>query len=540
MIKEERTFKSSLPPILVLIFAFVYAAANILRWGGDIFVQSMNNVVTIVLAFLITMTFIFLWLQISKTGENRTLWLGMMLGWILWTIAEIWWGLSSYLNQELPYPSMADVFWLLGFIPMYTALIIRLRSLPKIENPASRFGFWLLSVISIGLTIFFVVVPVLQSYDSSDALASILSIFYPMADLVLLILVLFIFFNFQKGIRGSSWLWLSLGFILLVLSDMIFAYADSNGIYYPDGQANLISTMAIDYTYNISYLFIWVGTLVTLSVRRIHQSFQQTDIELSPIPNTHVLVFLDHDGYVEEASANCKIVFGSDEIKGKTLHDLIGLPFEDRDQVSMGYGQNRNLEEREIQIKTRLGVRTCFISGLSIMDPQGEFEGSIILLRLFWDDFSLDETITDYEKGVILNVIKKSDCREEFQIKDFLLHYYIPYFRSIYNLLLKEGGAMMADGYLAELKSLAQEKGWEADFNPQTLLNIQNLSLVATQKALPALVKSAYGIAVKVTDETTVDSIFNELRVKDSEVIKQSLSFFERPDLLILHHHPAE
>jgi hypothetical protein len=240
---------------------------------------------------------------------------------------------------------------------------------------------------------------------------------------------------------------------------------------------------------------------------------------------------------VEEASANSKIVFGSDEIKGKTLYDLIGLPFEDRNQVSMGFGRNRYLEEQVIQIKTRLGDRTCFISGLSIMDPQGEFEGSIILLRLLWDDFSLDDTITDYEKGVILNVIMKSGSREESQIKEFLLQYYIPYFRSIYNLLLKEGGGMMADGYLAELKALALGKGWEADFNPQTLLIIPNLSLAETQKALPSLVKSAYEIGAKVTDAATVESMFNSLRLKEREVIRQSLSYFERPDLLILHRH---
>ena len=54
-----------------------------------------------------------------NTGRtNRLLWGGLLAGWALWVIAEILWVVYGNLYQEIPYPSPADFFWLIGYVPM--------------------------------------------------------------------------------------------------------------------------------------------------------------------------------------------------------------------------------------------------------------------------------------------------------------------------------------------------------------------------------------------------------------------------------------
>ena len=64
-------------------------------------------------------------------------------------------------------------------------------------------------------------------------LESIIDLFYPLADMVLLILALRILFSANKGSFSQSWLWISLGFIVISFSDLFFTYSSVRDLVLP-------------------------------------------------------------------------------------------------------------------------------------------------------------------------------------------------------------------------------------------------------------------------------------------------------------------
>ena len=179
-----------------------------------------------------------IWRQIKSGSQNQLLWLGLTIGWAMWTIAELWWAIASLIDQEVPYPSGADFFWLAGYIPMYFALWGRLRLLPKTINSAQRTALWVLSLVIVGFSTLFILLPIILQSDPSAIAESIISIIYPLADTILIILVLRLLFSYQQGMYGQAWQWVASGFILMALGDLLFAYASTINLYYPEHQVS--------------------------------------------------------------------------------------------------------------------------------------------------------------------------------------------------------------------------------------------------------------------------------------------------------------
>ena len=60
--------------------------------------------------------------------KNRisTVWLGYTLGMLLWFLGESTWAVYAlWYNIPNPFPSLADVFWLAGYVPLLCAMVIQ-------------------------------------------------------------------------------------------------------------------------------------------------------------------------------------------------------------------------------------------------------------------------------------------------------------------------------------------------------------------------------------------------------------------------------
>jgi len=56
-------------------------------------------------------------------------WLCFAVGLGLWFLGEVSWSVYTLLlSVELPYPSIADVFWLSGYIPIFIALFLYVKT----------------------------------------------------------------------------------------------------------------------------------------------------------------------------------------------------------------------------------------------------------------------------------------------------------------------------------------------------------------------------------------------------------------------------
>jgi hypothetical protein len=527
---SPQSFKQSWKHIVIVSLVIIYIVINVFRIGGDPFVINLNSNIVYPLAIGITGMALMLWQKLGTIGKNRLLWSGLAFGWALWTIAEIWWGIAGLIYQEVPYPSGADFFWLVGYIPMYIALWERSRSLPKPNNPLQIAGIWFSILFSIGWTIYFVIIPILRDSEATTLLENILGITYPLADLFLLIMVLRIFFTFRHGMYGRAWGWLSTGFIFVSLADLIFAYATTVGLYYPDRQANLISTMGVEVPYTLGYLFWLVGLAYVQTIQKSHQMRQETPAPLALVPNTHILVFTKEDDSVTSVSLNYWRVYQREFVLGKKLAEVIECSPEKMESFLSDIKSKEILTEQTISVQTRFGHQTVLISGASEAIVHKGCSGAILLLRLYTEDYYLDDLLSDFQDRTVHSLLEKTgtQVKEEEDIKHLLAHYHLAFISAFYNRVFSEGGSIMADAFITELQSVMESRGWQVGIRSDNLLDVSAISLSETREALPVLSESAKQFVVQITDEIVTNSIIQKVQSFFDECTLKNIAYFEK------------
>ncbi|RPJ02647.1 MAG: hypothetical protein EHM39_01380 [Chloroflexi bacterium] len=462
---------------------------------------------------IVVLTFI-LRRQMATGSANHALWTGMAIGAAFWAIAECWWMVSVIGGAELPWPSGADFYWLLAYLPMVAALWIRIRSLPR--NPDRRWqtAMWALSLLIVVLVVGLIVLPIVQSYDPAYLLGSVLNILYPLCDLVLLLLTLWILSAYQEGKYGRAWVWISGGFMLIAVSDLFFAYSSTVGIYYPDGRANLMSVLLVDVPYTLGYLGWLVGLLVLRDMLGKHRPLAVSDQRFDLVPDTHLFLPTKADGSVILISRNMPPVFPvDDEWEGRPLSQVLGMAEEPCSAILATLRASGTMAERSITVTTRSGPQDARCSGIAVLNPQGEYIGASLLVRILVQGDGLDELLTEYQSKMVRHIGNQTGVlqKEEEEIKRLLTSYHLAYMRALYNRSLSEGGALMGDALHAELLDAVERHAWQVKPHPETLLDLSALSLPATREALPHLFEVCKRFVARITDDLTANAVIQDV-----------------------------
>jgi diguanylate cyclase len=164
-------------------------------------------------------------------GPERAGWIALAAGIGCWSVGNLYWNLALYSSQAPPFPSAADVGWLLFYPCAYACMGLRLRSAAR-HLPRSLWLDGLVGLLSVGAVgTVLVVAPVLAAADGPRA-AVLVNAAYPMADLLLLALCVAIFA--LRGWRpGRGWFGLAVGFALFAGADSIYLMRLAGGSYAP-------------------------------------------------------------------------------------------------------------------------------------------------------------------------------------------------------------------------------------------------------------------------------------------------------------------
>lgn len=162
------------------------------------------------------------------------------------------------LNRDPPFPSVADVFFMLAYPLFVAALFAFIRGYQEagypVGTPASRWGLAAAVAVAGAAAGYFVLRPVIAA--PAPRLARILNVAYPVLDLVLLIptaLLTRITVALRGGAAWKIWAGLLGGFVFLCLGDVLFAYLSALG---REGLDPLIHAM-----YILSYAMLARGIL---------------------------------------------------------------------------------------------------------------------------------------------------------------------------------------------------------------------------------------------------------------------------------------
>jgi hypothetical protein len=174
----------------------------------------------------------------DKIGSRISkIWLCFTLGMLLWFLGELGWGIyTMFLGVEVPFPSIADLSWLSGYLPLFIALLLYV----EIFQPAITVKSFLVAgaiVASMSAIIFStLMIPVLANASQYDMVTLGASLAYPALDLFLFleaILGLSVFTMTElKGRIGVAWHFMNTAILLNVIGDMFFSYTNLSGTYY--------------------------------------------------------------------------------------------------------------------------------------------------------------------------------------------------------------------------------------------------------------------------------------------------------------------
>lgn len=164
---------------------------------------------------------------------------------IFWFIGEFVWAVYNLLlGVEIPYPSIADAFWLIGYIPVFLALYFYVKLFGAVLSKKMLASSFLITAI---LTIIVSVTLIISIIEAeADLLASLVGLAYPFFDLGLFSVALLGHLIFLKGGLGKSWLLLTGATLLDVVADLLFCYTTVQEIYYNGHPLELL--------YHFSYL----------------------------------------------------------------------------------------------------------------------------------------------------------------------------------------------------------------------------------------------------------------------------------------------
>ncbi|MBN1536144.1 MAG: GGDEF domain-containing protein [Anaerolineales bacterium] len=221
----------------------------------------MENVLStlglIVIQLLITFASVFVFIQKKLDHRIRRGWLILGLAALSNIIAEsIWYYYETILGID-PFPSIADLFYLLFYpLTLFGVLLFPFKPLKRMELFIYFFDICIVMVTMLMIFWHFFLAPIHLS--SEGGLEGVVALAYPVGDLLLFAAItVLIQRNTEKLSRWSS-IFIALSVFIIALPDSYFAYYELNEIQYTIAYLNIL--------WLFSGLFMWLAILKQIDI----------------------------------------------------------------------------------------------------------------------------------------------------------------------------------------------------------------------------------------------------------------------------------
>lgn len=235
---------------VIYIIAYIKQTTEELAEGFFIF----TAIFTTLWALVTTIIFFVLMKDFTFQNPSGKVWLWLGLGIGAFALGELLWTIYTVIGED-PFPSIADIFYLLGYPLLFFGLIKQVN-LNKVEIPIKEKNVILTITLAVTILSFVIMIlPIIQSYDAEELtfLELVITVLYPILDIILTPIAFIIFFKFKGGEFGKSWFLISLGFIIMIAADLVYGF-----------EAYLVWDNAFfiyDQLYNLSYFLYAIGAL---------------------------------------------------------------------------------------------------------------------------------------------------------------------------------------------------------------------------------------------------------------------------------------
>lgn len=201
------------------------------HWGGDEYVDTVNDTVTIIIFF-------FAFLLVTKASKHPRLpdstkkaWTFFACAYLFYTIASALWGYFEVITKTQPFPSWADPFYFSFYALMLIGLLL---VTPRFETFEEKLKLLLdagIVTVGSGMLLWYYLLQPIAAAGKGDQLMTVLSLAYPVCDLLLIFgFSVVLFRKPEANVNSAINLLLTAGFIFF-FADILFGYQNLNGTY---------------------------------------------------------------------------------------------------------------------------------------------------------------------------------------------------------------------------------------------------------------------------------------------------------------------
>jgi hypothetical protein len=171
---------------------------------------------------------------LEADNPARPAWFLLSLGLLSTFAGQLCLAPFQVVRNETPFPSVADIFYVLSYPFLIAALLVLLNAYRRSGFPVGSLAERAVVLASVGVVAAVVAVPILRPVAATGGplLDRILSVAYPVLDLVLLLplaLLLRIALKLRGSHAGEVWVLILGGIVFLCAGDICFAYFQSLG-----------------------------------------------------------------------------------------------------------------------------------------------------------------------------------------------------------------------------------------------------------------------------------------------------------------------
>jgi len=256
--------------VTLFVAATIAAYASLYVFSASVgaqFIQLVNSFANPLAALICAGLALVLWRSFRKTEVLRRVWGLLGLGLLMWGIAEIIFAYYDMTGSEVPVPSLADLLWVPGYLPLFVALYLRYATL-RVAPPRWQVVALAVSVlVALIVSVLLVIVPNVN-LSEGDPASIALSILYPVGDLLIVLGVGLTVLVLFGGELSRPWLIIALGFVAIAIADSLYYYGYATGLYDSDLIPVTLVTAISDSCYFGGYVLIGLGLFVQARLQR--------------------------------------------------------------------------------------------------------------------------------------------------------------------------------------------------------------------------------------------------------------------------------
>ena len=197
------------------------------------YIGPLSNVFPSAGAFLAFASALLCWRRYGFGVRRKfeSLWFFFSLGTGMWFAAEVAWAVYYFLlNVPVPYPSVADVFYIGGYFPVSLALVLYLSTF-SVAMSRRRLIYAGVAIVFAFALALGVVMPT-ELAQHLPVLNVLSDLAYPVLDLVLFSLTVLCLAIFLGGSITKWWYVFGAASVAYVVGDEYFLYQIASGTYY--------------------------------------------------------------------------------------------------------------------------------------------------------------------------------------------------------------------------------------------------------------------------------------------------------------------